>query len=344
MTFGPMPRMMYSPTAAQTHNRGAFGRPFPSQARDAHLPQPPRSVCEAASTYLTAQANRLSAQNKDAAAFYLTSFCDLFGSCTIAEAKQYQLEYWLFEHPEWKSAHTRGNAQKWVVTCFRWLWKNDLIDRCPYRAISNGPLLPRKAILPSEYRAMLAAAKACDGISRRKRPSRFAFRKLLWFMWECGCRPTEAREMLWESVDLERGCIVLEQHKTAKVTGDLRIIPLTDAAIRLLRWELRRRQPMPGDHVFVTSRGGPWSKSNLVKLFAEYATLAGVRQNITAYCLRHGFVTEALEGGDDHEALTEREVADIVGHRSTRYVEWYSRTLRTKVDYLRRCAAKAKGR
>jgi integrase len=180
----------------------------------------------------------------------------------------------------------------------------------------------------------------------RARPSAGPFRRALWFLWESGCRTCEMREMEWESVDWVDGVIRLTKHKTAH-TGNVREIPLTDRALRLLRLMYKFRRPAAASKhprtkrhpaknvIFLNSRGGAWTKRSFAKKFREFAGLAGIRDNITAYCLRHGFTVEALERG-----IGNKQIADMLGQASTRYVDWYGRGSREKSAYLRDNAAK----
>jgi len=182
-------------------------------------------------------------------------------------------------------------------------------------------------------RAIMRLARHCRGVDvsgRRKRPSSGAFRLALHFLWESGCRTKEMRDVAWGDVDLERGLIVMEKHKTFAKTGLPRLIPITRNIRRLLHvaasWQLRRGTQLTGP-VFRGGRGKQWDKGTYGDQFRAYADMAGVRPNVTAYCLRHGFTVRGLEAG-----IGERQLADVLGHASTRYVSYYGLTTRTNAD------------
>jgi integrase len=54
-----------------------------------------------------------------------------------------------------------------------------------------------------------------------------------------------------------------------------------------------------------------------------------VRDIVTPYSLRHGFCIRSLDAG-----LGERQIADLMGHASTKYVSWYGRTAGRRIEYL----------
>ena len=64
--------------------------------------------------------------------------------------------------------------------------------------------------------------------------------------------------------------------------------------------------------------------------FGKFAEASGVRPSISPYCTRHAFCVAGLENG-----VGERQVADVLGHTSGRYVAWYSADVRDKAEYLR---------
>lgn len=325
-----MPLTIYLPHPGEFAGGGEASEPW--LVRKSLVPQKIVLGRDVGDVWLRAKSRALDPKTISQASFYLASFADHLDGIHFTDCKQFHLEYWLLDNPQWESEHTRQAAQSFVVTAWRWAAQNRLIDVCPFRRIRNGPLLPRMAIRPDEFRAMLSAARDCNGRrGRRKRPSSSAFRKIVWFLWETGARTCEARECCWQHLDWEKGIITLDSHKTVKVTGVARVITLTRAALRLLRMEWRRRQPKLDERIFITSRGGPWECSGFCRHWRNYSRIAGIRASVSAYCLRHGFVVDCIETG-----LSEREVADLVGHKGTRYVEWYSRSLRNKVEYLRR--------
>lgn len=257
-----------------------------------------------------------------AARLYCTSFAVSFGDLPVSHARRGDLRRWLNERTEYQSAHTLHGACGAVVACFRWAAEDGLIDACPYSKPKDLPVpQPRAPIMREEVRRMLdharhgGYAKTCE-----------RFRMALWFLWQTGARPCEMYRLDWDYYDPIRGCFELAG-KTTRATGRSRLIALPSGAWRLIR--LMRRNKSAGP-VFVSGRGTRWTRSTFGKLFRRHARLAGVRDEVSAYSLRHGFCVELLELG-----AGERQIADAMGHTTTRLIGWYGRAAKSKVDYLR---------
>jgi hypothetical protein len=162
----------------------------------------------------------------------------------------------------------------------------------------------------------------------RARYGRKQFRLAIFFLWESGARTCEMREAKWENVEWDKRVIRLQVHKTARATGADRVIPLNRKVFRLLTWMHRRR--LPGQtHIFINSRGTPYTQDQFSELFRAYARIAGLPPGITAYSIRHSFVSRGLEAG-----VGERQIADLVGHTKTEMVSWYGRSVKEKTAYL----------
>lgn len=271
---------------------------------------------------------------------YLGLFAGALGDLAAADCRPTDLTRWILGQEGWKSDHTRQDAARSVLAAFQWALDEDLLEKNPlkkFRPCWNTPQ-PRGAITPAEYGTLMRLARECNGKGRRKRPSRGAFRVALFFLMETGARTCEMREALWTDVDFDRGVITLGIHKTSRKTGKPRMVPLGARVLRLLRW-MHRKRPEGKENVFLSSRKTPWTKDTFARLFRKYADLAGVRKGVTAYCLRHGFTVEGLEAG-----VGERQLADVLGQSSTRYVAWYGKDCRSKADYLNGVVEQARGR
>lgn len=271
----------------------------------------------------------------------LDQFADALGGRDVASCKNADLIDWIVAHPQWISPHTKVTRMGQVVTCFRWADDEGHIEWCPFKRKSKlwPRLEPRAAIQLAEYERMMSLARDCKTRlvpGSRYRHARFykgsalAFRSSLYFLWETGARTGEMRFLQWKDVNLLAGVAVLHEHKTWQATGKTRLIALPPGVLRLLRWRFRVKRPKPNELVFPNGRGRLW-QSSFAKMFRRYAGLAGVRDEVTAYSLRHGFVVRLLDAG-----IGDRQIADVIGHSSTRYIEWYGRTARQNLAYLRK--------
>jgi integrase len=66
------------------------------------------------------------------------------------------------------------------------------------------------------------------------------------------------------------------------------------------------------------------------RLFRKYASVAGVARGITPYGLRHLLTVLGIENG-----VGERQLADQLGHTTTKFVAYYGRTTRFRTAHLR---------
>lgn len=269
-----------------------------------------------------------------------------YGDLAVADLKQHHLTSWLYSRLErWKSPSTRRDRVYAIITAFRWAEDEGLIDKCPVKKVRGLRYVvkPRQAMTRGEIAALMLACMPChldrpfrtDLPAWRRIPRRGnrELRRLVFFLRRTGARPGEARALTWADVDWDRGVIRLVEHKTARHTGKERWIGLEPAVLRFLR-NLRRRSTRP--YVFCDQRGQQWKKEPLVRCFKRWATKAGLGPHCVAYSIRHAFAVGAIENG-----VGERQLADQMGHTTTRMVSWYAAGSRTKADHLRNVAAAA---
>lgn len=259
------------------------------------------------------------------AQLYCLAFVKDFGGIDVSECRKGDLKRFLALHPEYRSPFTKHDATGAIVTAFRWAADEGMVQACPYSRPRDLPAkLPRQPAWSPEVRAILNYART-HGRTKTRR----AFRLALYFLWKSGVRTCELYTLRWEHWDDARA-VFEKPSKSTHRTGELRLIVPKAKAVRLIRWLYRRCKSGP---VFLNGRGRAWTKDSFGTLFRKHADGAGVRKELSAYCLRHGFCCELLDVG-----AGERQVADLLGQSSTRYVAWYGRGQRKKVDYLRRTA------
>lgn len=302
--------------------------------------EPPLTNRQAVALYLAecelrAQADTYSAKSLDRAQRYLRSFVDFIidgaaiGDREAGVGRNADLTQWLVANPQWKATSQKQGVCAQVVACFHWLDGEGYCHN-PYHQpkFLGPPMQPRPAITPLEYRTMMQLARKARTKTGRLRRTRWPFRAAMLFLGRTGARPCEMRDILIDQhVDLARNVIELDKHKTYNKTGKSRLIPIR-RLLPLVRWLLRRRRPGQ-KHLFANTLGRGWSCGVFAKEFRRYAQLAGVRDSVSAYCLRHGFTVRMIERGK-----SDRQIADLLGQDTTRYVSWYGRQSRSQADYL----------
>ncbi len=266
-------------------------------------------------------------------------FARKLGHVSVERLKSSDLENWIYSHSGWASSHTRKNAASEILGGLRWA-DDEGIVRNPIRRFrpSWAPPQPREAMSEEECNRMIRLLKRSRGLrlgGERRCPGRAEFRLALTFLWQTGARTKEMREATWQDLDWRTGLVILNRHKTARKTGAERIIPLSDRMLRLLSWVKTRRNPKASDPIFLTSRGGAWSQRAFADQFRFFADRVGVRPNVSPASVRHGFTVAGLEAG-----IGERQLADVLGHTTTRYIGWYGRKAKSNAEYLRGIATK----
>ena len=270
------------------------------------------------------------------AKYYLDDFADKYGTRPLDQCHRNDLIKWLAGHKTWRATATRHDAVGSIVTAFHWA-EDELGIRSPFRRpkFLGPPVQPRPAIRPEEYQAMRLLLRRAKTNRGRRARTREAFRVALAFLWKTGCRTSEMRNAEWREIDWIRGVLVLSQHKTVAKSGESRMIPVR-RVLPLLRWLKKRRRDGQAK-IFVNSIGKPWTCDRFAKEFRRFASIAGVREEVSAYCLRHSLCVRLLEKG-----ASDRATADVLGHSSTKFISWYGRTTRTMADHLNNVLGKDK--
>jgi integrase/recombinase XerD len=111
-----------------------------------------------------------------------------------------------------------------------------------------------------------------------------------------------------------------------------RLIPLGGYAIAAIDRYLKEAYPLwsgrgrGGNHLFITRRGGGFSRPGMWKLIHGYIRKAGIRKKVTPHTFRHTCATHLLEGGADL-----RVVQELLGHASIATTQIYTHLSR---EYL----------
>lgn len=306
-----------------------------------HEPGP--SVAEVVTKYLEekqyqAASGAMSYKGLEQTKFYLNNFAGKFGFKNATDCKRDDLLQWLRENPTWQATATRQRAIGSVVSCMDWASEEYDIDIKLKRPRFLGPpVRPRPAITPDEYRSIKRHARRAMTDNGRRVRTGIGFRAGLIFLWRTGCRTSEMRACEWFQVDWQRQVIVLEKHKTSRKTGEFRMIPV-GPVMRLLHWLNKKRRPGQSK-IFTNTLGKEWTCDRYSKEFRRFARLAGVRKEVSAYCLRHGLCVRLLDAG-----VGNRQIADVMGHSTTKYVDWYGRQTRSMGAYLNRQLKNDKGK
>lgn len=152
-----------------------------------------------------------------------------------------------------------------------------------------------------------------------------------------GLRTSEALQLTWGDVDLERGVLVLDENKT----DERRSWPLDFGCARALRiWKNNFANARSSSaRILVDKSGKSIDAYSAASLLRDSLKLAGVarpqlfehnqtRIALRAHDLRAGFVTVSLANGK-----TESWVTDRTGHRSSQMLSLYRRQARSHAEF-----------
>jgi integrase len=316
-------------------HRLAEGKSARKAAQQAHLdllytashnppPEAPeQTVVSVIERYLSVALPSLSDQTRFLRTMYLQSFAEMHGWREVNKCRPDHLQEWVLKNPQWVSDWTKRDAVSAVQIVFNWA-KAGLIPTNPFAGFRHRRGLPRRDITEAEFRAILRTTASKH---RKKLTPGARFRQVLIFLWRTGARPAEASQLEWSHVDLKRGIIVLQQHKTVRSQRipEPRLIPLDPVVVRLLEFIKNREE---GDRVFVTHRLTPWTKDSLGHRVRRARELAGLPDDVKLYGVRHAFGTRGIIAGCDIKTLSV-----LMGHTDTKMTEHYAH-IAGKRDFL----------
>jgi integrase len=127
--------------------------------------------------------------------------------------------------------------------------------------------------------------------------------------------------MRWADVRFDEASVVLREHKTARKTGQPRVIPLVPTVIKLLLWMRSHRQAVfSGDqgHVFINGRGNSLSRGWLSLKMQRLRRRLKLPRGVTPYGLRHRYGLMGIKNGVNLKLLSL-----CMGHARTQMTEHY---------------------
>lgn len=138
---------------------------------------------------------------------------------------------------------------------------------------------------------------------------------LFELMYSSGLRRSEVTRLKIRDVDFFNGLV--------KVLGKgrkERLIPVTHTALDALKDYLAcRKDPQPGDALFLNKNGTPLTGDGLAYIFKNTAIASHLARRVTPHSLRHSFATHLLGNGCDLRSLQE-----MLGHSSLSATQVYT--------------------
>lgn len=201
--------------------------------------------------------------------------------------------------------------------------RNGLIDADPTALIPNPkPWRSLPKLLSRED--LLRLLEAPD----TAQPQGLRDRAMIETLYASGLRVSELCGLEMLAVDLNLGLLTV----TGKGNRQ-RIVPLGRVAAEWVRTYLADGRPLilkkrSSSALFVTSRGGAFTRQGFWKLLVNYGKQVGIFSGLTPHVLRHSCATHLLEGGADL-----RSVQTILGHADISTTQIYTHVMK---EHLRK--------
>jgi site-specific recombinase XerD len=194
-------------------------------------------------------------------------------------------------------------AFSWAMAGDRkWIEKNVVDETKPIVEYEHTP----RFIDPNELNALMNVI-AADKNQKRGRD----YGRYLEFLFNTGCRRSEALGLTWKNVNLFQRFITFEKTKSTK----FRSTPMNPHLYDMLM-QLRNESPVitPDTRLF------PWRDDYATKRFKSYAKEANLSSEIHLHCMRHTTAFALRMSGVDISGIK-----DMLGHARISTTEIYNR-------------------
>jgi integrase/recombinase XerD len=218
------------------------------------------------------------------------------------------------------SARSLARLISAVRSFYKYLILDGVVGADPAERLSSPSVwlsLP-KFLTVKEVESLLAAPDAGE-------PRGLRDRAMLEVLYGAGLRVSELVSLKPVDVNLEEGFLICRGKG-----GKERIVPLGGSACRAVRAYLDGARPLLDKRetgpLFLTRRGGAFTRQGFWKLLKGRAREAGLAAKISPHVLRHSFATHLLERGADL-----RSVQLMLGHSQITTTQIYTHVSRDRL-------------
>jgi len=208
-----------------------------------------------------------------------------------------------------------------VKSFYRFLVLDGMISKNPASNLSTPRLwldLP-KFLTEEEVEKLIAQPEKKSSHSLRDKA-------MLEFLYATGLRVSELTSLRLKDLNLEQGFVLCRGKG-----GKERIVPIGHSAQLVLRQYLQEVRPRldkrEDDSLFLTNRGGAFTRQGFWKMLKKYGKQAGLEKKISPHVLRHSFATHLLERGADL-----RSVQLMLGHSQITTTQIYTHVSRRQLQ------------
>ena len=208
-----------------------------------------------------------------------------------------------------------------VKSFYKFLILDGVINKSPASNLSTPKLwmdLP-KFLTEKEVDGLLAQPKEKSSHGPRDKA-------MLELLYATGLRASELISLKLKDLNLEQGFVLCRGKG-----GKERIVPLGHSAQMALRRYLQKARPKlmkkENTSLFLTNRGGAFTRQGFWKMLKGYGEQAGLERKISPHVLRHSFATHLLERGADL-----RSVQLMLGHSQITTTQIYTHVSRKQLQ------------
>jgi integrase len=219
-----------------------------------------------------------------------------FGSIAVRNITAKHCDEWVIGRGKLISASSFNNERDTLNLIFEHAMRDGLILDNPADAIARRKMSKGKTLIPTKEQ-FITLVETIRAAGERARPGA----DLVELLAYSGMRLAEATALKWGDVDFNRGCFTITGGEKGTKNREVRTVPLFPALRHLL--ERTRGQSVPASEQRVIP-------IDSAKKAIEHACRRAGLPHYHHHCLRHYFVSNAIEAGVDFKVI-----AGWVGHK-----------------------------
>lgn len=152
---------------------------------------------------------------------------------------------------------------------------------------------------------------------------------LIELMYAAGLRVSEVVSLNVSDINMDVGFL-----RCIGKGSKERIVPIGKSAIFALKNYLKKTRAifmkdLLVSNIFLTQKGGPFTRQGIWKLIKNYTRSAGIKKPITPHILRHSFATHLLSNGADL-----RVVQELLGHADITTTQIYTHVDKSRLKTI----------
>ncbi len=147
---------------------------------------------------------------------------------------------------------------------------------------------------------------------------------ILSIIYSAGLRVSEAANLEWKDINVERMLINIRASKGKKD----RFVVLSEKILNMLK--NYKREYKPSKYVFEGEEGEKYSIRSIQAIFTKAKKASGINGDATTHSLRHSYATHLLEAGTDL-----RYIQELLGHSSCKTTEIYTHVSKKAIQNIK---------